>query len=53
MQMGKEWGYNIPTDIRIYDIEIKELLRFSEGCTPEVSEKLDEIVEHILSDLIE
>lgn len=52
LQMGKEWGYAIPEDIRIYGIEVKELLRFSEGCTPEVSEKLDEIVEYILSDII-
>jgi hydrogenase maturation protease len=51
LQLAKEWGYEIPADIRIYGIEVKELLKFSEGCTPEVSEKLDEIVEHILSDL--
>jgi len=50
LQMGKEWGYNIPTDVRIYGIEVKELSRFSENCTPEVAEKLDEIVEHIHSD---
>lgn len=51
LQMGKEWGYDIPADIRIYGIEVKELSRFSEGCTPEVSEKLDEIVEQIVGDL--
>ena len=48
LQMGKEWGYHIPADIRIYGIEVKELLRFCEGCTPEVAEKLDEIVEQLL-----
>ena len=51
LQMGKEWGYDIPADIRIYGIEVKELTRFSEDCTPEVAEKLDEIVENILSSL--
>ncbi|MFC1737614.1 hypothetical protein ACFL1G_01020 [Planctomycetota bacterium] len=35
LQMAKEWGYNIPADIRIYEIEVKELLRFSQGCTSE------------------
>ena len=50
-QMAKEWGYDIPDDIRIYGIEVKELTKFSEGCTPEVTEKLDEITEYILSDL--
>jgi len=49
--LGKEWGYDIPEDIRIYGIEVKELLKFSEGCTPEVAESLEEIVEQILSDL--
>ena len=29
IQMGKEWGYDIPSDIRIYGIEVKELLKFS------------------------
>jgi len=51
LQMAKEWGYNIPTDIRLYAIEVKELLRFSEACTPEVAESLDRIAEQILSDL--
>jgi len=53
LQMGKEWGYRIPADIRIYGIEVKELLRFSENCTPEVAAKLDEIVKQILSGLME
>ena len=51
-QMAKTWGYDIPPDIRIYGIEVKELLKFSERCTPQVAEKLDEIVEQILSDLM-
>lgn len=51
LQVAKEWGYDIPADVRIYGIEVKELSKFSEGCTPEVAEKLDEIVEQILNDL--
>jgi len=51
LQMGREWGYDIPGDIRIYGIEVKELLRFSEDYTPEVAESLNEIVEQILNDL--
>ncbi len=50
-QMAKKWGYHIPADIRIYGIEVKELSRFSQGCTPEITEKLHEIVEYILGDL--
>jgi hydrogenase maturation protease len=52
LQMAKEWGYTIPEDIRIYGIEVKELLQFSENCTPEVTDKLSEIVEQISHDLI-
>ncbi|MHC4417473.1 MAG: hydrogenase maturation protease [Planctomycetota bacterium] len=37
-KMAKQWGYN-------------ELLKFSENCTPQVAEKLDEIVEYIANDL--
>ena len=53
LQMGKEWGYRIPPDIRIYGIEVEELLRFSGNCTLEVAAKLDEIVKQILSGLME
>jgi len=53
LQIGRRWGYSIPADIRIYGIEVKELLRFSEKCTAEVAAKLDEIVEQILRSLME
>jgi len=52
LRMGKEWGYHVPADVRIYGIEVKELSKFSENCTPEVTEKLEETVEHILGDLL-
>jgi len=51
LQMGKEWGYYIPSDIRIFGIEVKELSIFSENFTPEVEKKIDKIVENILSNL--
>jgi len=50
-QMARQWGYHIPEDVRIYGIEVKELSRFSQGCTPEITEKLHKIVEYILGDL--
>lgn len=50
-EMVKKWGYDIPEDIRIYGIEVVELSKFAEGCTPPVAEKLDDIAEHIFSDL--
>jgi hydrogenase maturation protease len=52
LQMGKEWGYHVPKDVRIYGIEVKELSIFSENLSPQVAEKLQEIVEDILHDLL-
>ena len=53
LQLGEQWGYYIPPDIRIYGIEVLELLKFSEGCTPQVDQKLDEVSDHIYRDLAE
>jgi hydrogenase maturation protease len=50
-QIAKQWGYHVPEDIRIYAIEVKELTRFAESCTPQVAEKLDDITSQILLDL--
>ena len=51
LQMGKELGYHLPADVRIYGIEVQELSRFSEDLSPQVAEKLPEIAEDILRDL--
>jgi len=49
--MAKEWGYYIPEDVHIYGIKVKVLSRFSQVCTPEITDKLSKIVEYILGDL--
>ena len=49
--VGRQWGYEIPRDIRIYGIEVRELRRFSENLTPEVQERLEAITGEILADL--
>jgi hydrogenase maturation protease len=51
-EMGRQMGYPIPDDIRIYGIEAKELLHFSESCTPEVEARLPEIAETICRELL-
>jgi hydrogenase maturation protease len=51
IHLGRQWGYHIPRDVRIYGIEAKELRAFSEHCTEEVAEHLDQIVEDILDEL--
>ena len=50
-KMAEDWGYDIPADTRIYAIEVQELLKFSETCTPKVAQQLDSITSEILSDL--
>lgn len=50
-EMGREMGYALPSDVRIYAIEVKELRRFAEGCTPEVQACLDTITRTIASEL--
>ncbi len=49
--LGRQWGYRIPCDVRIYGIEVKELRVFSEHCTEEVTVHLDQIVEYILDEI--
>jgi len=49
--VGRDLGYDIPTDIRIYAIEVKELRAFAEGCTPEVRDRLEDITREIAAEL--
>jgi hydrogenase maturation protease len=50
-EMGRQMGYRIPSDIRIYGVEVKELRQFSENLTPEVERGLDSITDTICRDL--
>ena len=52
LEMGRQMGYGIPADIRIYGVEVKELRHFSESLTPEIAGKVDEIAEAIFQDLL-
>lgn len=49
--MARELGYPVPDDIRIYAVEVRDIQRFSEGCTEEVRAKMDGIVYRVLADL--
>jgi len=50
--LGREMGYRIPDDIRIYAIEAQELCRFAEGCTPDVSAAIPDIVRQIAQEVM-
>ena len=45
--LAKEMGYKIPDDIVIFAVEVKELLKFAEGCSPEIAARLDGIADEI------
>jgi hydrogenase maturation protease len=50
-QLAEKWGCHIPPDIRIYAIEVEELNKFAEGCTPQVKKNIDKITNQILTEL--
>ena len=49
--LGRQLGYDMPEEIMIYGIEVLELLRFSEELTPQLQDKLEDIVQEIVRDL--
>jgi hydrogenase maturation protease len=50
-ETARQWGYPIPGDIRIYGIEVENLRRFAEGCTPAVQVRLDAIAAQIYREM--
>jgi len=46
--LGRELGMDLPEKIRIYGIEVKDILTFSESCTPEIENRISTIVELIM-----
>jgi hydrogenase maturation protease len=52
LAMGRELGYEMPRQIKIYAVEVAELRRFAEDCTPAVHARLDPIADEILAELL-
>jgi hydrogenase maturation protease len=46
--LARRLGMNIPDEIVIYGIEVKDILTFSESCTPEVSANIARVAEEII-----
>jgi hydrogenase maturation protease len=46
-ELGKRVGMAIPSEIRIYAIEIEDNQTFSEACSPSVEEAIPRVVEEI------
>lgn len=49
IEFGRKCGENIPQDIRIYAIGVKDTTTFKECCTPEIEEIMPCIVDCIIS----
>ena len=48
LELGRKLGMELPEEIAIYGIEVKDILTFGESCTPEVEGCLPQIVETIM-----
>lgn len=51
IEFGKKLGLEMPKQIIIYGIEVKDIRTFSEECTPEVEAAIPKIVEEIMADI--
>lgn len=51
IELGRTLGYQIPADIRIYAIEIRENTTFSEGLSPEIEQAVPAVIRQIVQDL--
>lgn len=51
MEFGRRQGLNVPDDVIIYAVEIRDALTFSEELTSAVAASVDDVVERIASEL--
>ncbi|MCX6003523.1 MAG: hydrogenase maturation protease, partial [Chloroflexi bacterium] len=51
LELGKQLGLKMPSEIVVYAIEVADVITFSEICTPAVESAIPECVERVLKDL--
>jgi len=51
LTIGEQLGYAMPTSTRIYGIEVQELRRFHEGCSPKIAARLADMAAEIGEEL--
>lgn len=49
-EVGRNLGCRMPRSVSIYAVEIKDNLTFAEQCTPEVTEKIPQLLEQIIDE---
>ncbi len=53
IELGKSLGYEIPEEIDVYAVEVKDNTTFHEGCGPELEAMIPELTERIAGDISE
>ena len=48
LMLGRKLGMDLPDEIKIYGVEVKDILTFAESCTPEVAAVVPAIAEAIV-----
>jgi hydrogenase maturation protease len=51
IELGRMLGYDIPENITIYAIEIRENTTFTEGLSPEIEKAVPSVIKQVLSDI--
>jgi hydrogenase maturation protease len=51
LELGKQLGLKMPSEIVVYAIEVADVITFSEICTPAVERAIPECVGRVLKDL--
>jgi hydrogenase maturation protease len=49
-ELGRKLGYDMPQQVSIYAVEVKDNTSFGEECTEEVGEKISLVVEQIIGE---
>lgn len=50
LELGRCTGMNLPTEIVIYGVEVREIMTFGESCTPEIARRIPALARRILND---
>ena len=51
MELGRKLNLQIPKDVKIYGIQIKDVSTFSMTCTPEVAKTINQVCERIIREI--
>ena len=51
LELGKKLGLSMPSKVTIFAVEAKDVINFSEKCTPEVERAIPEVVKMIMGEL--